>query len=114
MLNAVFRIQSPKDLQQVIRFISGNIDDSIIRESTYWPVGILSCSDRVGFSKLADGGAWDDVVNYYFECIKCKSLYNLSAETYHGSGGSWSPETRETSLYRLHHRFKKIGEFFRF
>ncbi len=92
-VNQVFRIKKPQDLRKAIKVASDNINDGTIIESEYWPEG-CSNHNNVSFSRLAGGAHWGDTVDYFFECPKCKSLYNLSAETYHGSGGKWAPAER--------------------
>lgn len=94
-LNQEFRIRSPRDLEKAIKVVSDNIEDGTIRESGYWPEGILNCCDSGPFGELAKGKSWGDVVDYYFECPKCNQLYRLTAETYHGSGARWCPTERE-------------------
>lgn len=94
-VNQEFRIRSPRDLERAIKVVADNLKDGTIRESAYWPPGILNCCDSGAFSELAKGRPWGDIVDYYFECPECNQLYHLSAETYHGSGGSWCPAERE-------------------
>ena len=93
-VNQVFYIKSPRDLRKAIKVAADNIADGTIIESNYWPEGILQCNE-VPFKQLANGGNWGDIVDLFFECPKCKQLYNLSAETYHGSGGKWAPVEKE-------------------
>ncbi len=94
-INQEFRIKSPRDLKKAIKVIADNIEDGTIKESDYWPKGILNCCDSGTFSELAKENLWGDFVDYYFECPSCNRLYRLTAETYHGSGGSWRPTERE-------------------
>jgi hypothetical protein len=94
-VNQEVRIRNPRDLEKAIKVVADNIADGSIRESSYWPKGILNCCDSGSFSELSKGKSWGDIVDYYFECPKCNQLYHLSAETYHGSGGHWSPTERE-------------------
>ena len=93
-VNQDFRIEIPADLERAIRIAATNIQDGRIQESNYWPKEISNCCDSGPFSDLANGKLWGDIVEYYFECIQCKSLYRLFAETYHGSGGGWSTAQR--------------------
>ncbi|WP_288130692.1 hypothetical protein, partial [Microbulbifer sp.] len=88
-VNQEFRIRTPKDLEKAIRVVVANLSDGTIRESKYWPQRVLNCCDSGDFTDLANGKPWGDIVDYYFECPKCNQLYHLTAETYHGSGGSW-------------------------
>lgn len=88
-------IRTPTDLEKAIRVVRDNISAGVIRESQYWPEGILDCRGGVPFSELSDRKSWGDGVDYYFECAKCGRLYHLSVETYHGSGGCWAPFENE-------------------
>lgn len=94
-VNQEFRIRSPIDLEKAIRVVADNLSDGTIRESDYWPKGVLNCCDSGPFSELANGKSLGDFVDYYFECPECGQLYHLTAETYHGSGGSWCATERE-------------------
>jgi hypothetical protein len=40
---------------------------------------------------------WGDIVDYHFVCKHCGTQFVLGAETYHGSGGYWSPENEKPS-----------------
>ena len=86
----VFKISLPADLKNAIRVVQANISDGTIIESDFWPDQHPKTSTEL-FSKVQVEGPWDDVLIYYFECPKCKQLFRLGAETYHGSGGSWKP-----------------------
>jgi hypothetical protein len=90
-----YKINLPSDLKKAIRVIHGNIADGTIIESDFWPDQYLKTSNEP-FSKIRVEGPWDDVLIYYFECTKCKQLFQLSAETYHGSGGSWQPINKDS------------------
>jgi len=42
------------------------------------------------FYTLQKGQLWpDDVLYHVFECTSCDRKFELSVETYHGSGGAW-------------------------
>ena len=43
------------------------------------------------FAAVAAGGAWNDIVGWVFACTQCGQRFHLGAETYHGSGGAWTP-----------------------
>ncbi len=89
-VNQKYDIKSPSDLKKAIKVINDNLTDGTIIESTYWPKDIIHF-DQKTFKDVNEDGPWDDVLTYYFECPACQTLFCLSAETYHGSGGSWSP-----------------------
>ncbi len=94
----MYEIRTPGELKKAIRIIAANLDDGTIRLSEYWPKGILKCCDSGSFSELANGHDWGDIIEYYFECPQCRSLFHLEAETYHGRGGRWSPAERENGF----------------
>lgn len=52
-------------------------------ESSRVPIG------QPDFTALEAAGPYPDVLQYYFECPKCGCMFELTAETYHGSDGSW-------------------------
>lgn len=45
----------------------------------------------IAFADLNPNGPYDDLLLYNFSCTSCGQQFQLSAETYHGSGGSWGP-----------------------
>ncbi|BBO86151.1 hypothetical protein DSCO28_67170 [Desulfosarcina ovata subsp. sediminis] len=85
-----YRINFPSDLRQAIRVVQDNIADGTIIESDFWPDQHLKTTNTP-FSEIQSKGPWEDVLVYYFECPRCTQLFKLSAETYHGSGGCWTP-----------------------
>jgi hypothetical protein len=89
-LKIEYKIRSPRDLEKAIHVISDNLHDGTLRRSDYWPKGKI----RVEMPPFEEG-IWGDLIIYYFECAGCGQLFSLSAETYHGSGGSWRPICRE-------------------
>ncbi len=84
------RIQSPSELTHALRVVRDNLQDGTLVESSYWPNGKLKLSNEP-FSAISETGPWPDHIVYYFACAACGQLFKLSAETYHGLGGSWSP-----------------------
>ena len=89
-VNQSFRIESPRDLKSAIRVIAGNLADGTIVEN---PENPTRGTTSVSFTSLAKGELWDDIVEYYFKCPECGLGFSLIAETYHGSGGGWSPQS---------------------
>ena len=81
-----FKIRSPGELEKAIRVVRDNVSDGTIIE-----IPSRSGHASIPFSALNSKGPWDDVVGYAFRCASCGQLFYLSAETYHGSGGEWSP-----------------------
>lgn len=83
------KIRSPYSLKNAIKYVRSKLLVGTIIESSFY------LSDKVGestpFDCINEEGPWDDFFVCYFECPKCKVIYQLSCETYHGSGGSWKP-----------------------
>ena len=91
-LQAPFSIRTPSDLTRAIQVIKANLKDGTLIESSYHPEGQPTPTPRVvPFDEVEEKGPWDDYVEHYFSCTRCGRVFKLSAETYHGSGGAWSP-----------------------
>lgn len=45
--------------------------------------------EQPAFDELDLSQPWPDVLQYWFECPACAQRFELSIETYHGSGGVW-------------------------
>ncbi len=45
--------------------------------------------EQPAFAELDLSQPWPDVMQYWFECPACAQRFELSIETYHGSGGVW-------------------------
>lgn len=87
-LDIEFKIRFPSDLRQAIAVTRDNLADGTISDAT---VG----GDGKPFDELVSSGRWDDVLHYRFQCNTCGKLFELHAETYHGSGGWWKPVSVE-------------------
>jgi hypothetical protein len=80
-LHVEFAIRTPGELAKAIQLVRANVVDGTLR-----PI------DQAGaepFAAVRVDGPWPDVVAYVFRCATCGTEFELSAETYHGSGGSW-------------------------
>ena len=86
-LNTEFQINLPSDLRKAIAVTRDNLADGTISD-------ITMNEDCQPFDELVSSGKWDDVLLYHFKCNTCGQLFELSAETYHGSGGWWKPIDR--------------------
>lgn len=87
-VRTVPRIAVPRDLTRAIRNAREALRASVLEETDYWPEGEARFTFDA-FSEVPEKGGWDDILVYYFRCSSCGQLYRLSAETYHGSGGSF-------------------------
>jgi len=83
-LNINYKISLPNHLAKAIGIAKENVAD-----------GTLEVVKRgewcVAFDQVSDEAPWDDIIYYKFRCTACGALFELTAETYHGGGGSWSP-----------------------
>jgi hypothetical protein len=91
-----YQIQQPRELRKAIDIARQNIEDGTIVE-----LQSSSPVSQVPFSALASGAAWNDIVEHRFRCANCGELFSLHAETYHGSGGYWEPDNRESTRENL-------------
>ncbi|MCU5771632.1 hypothetical protein N5923_02895 [Erwiniaceae bacterium BAC15a-03b] len=83
-------IRTPADLRKAIRIAAQAVSEGIICEAE-----LQSQWNQFSFKQCAEGMAWGDIVDYHFLCNRCQTQFVLGAETYHGSGGYWSPETEK-------------------
>ena len=84
-LSSVVEIRSPSVLRKIIALADTAIKDGVLTD-----ISVRYPFPSSPFQDVAAGGTWDDHVSYHFECQHCHALFHLEAETYHGSGGSWS------------------------
>jgi hypothetical protein len=89
-LNAVRSIKTPGDLQQILHLTKHKLTIGDLVETVTAPQGVASFSQDP-FSTLAANGPWPDVLQYSFRCNACEQSFRLAVETYHGTGGTWSP-----------------------
>ena len=80
-------ITLPQHLRAAISLARNGILDGTIED-------ITSTHVDVPFTELANGGQWADDVLFNFKCTHCGQIFELAAETYHGSGGWWKPITK--------------------
>ena len=85
-LNLEWKIRTPGELTKAIRILQGNLDDGALKE-----VEGDSVLEQQPLLSLPETGPWPDIVNCHFACTSWGERFKLAAETYHGSGGSWSP-----------------------
>ncbi len=80
-LAVTYEIRTRGELAKAIRVVRANLDDETLAE-----VG-----GGTPLALLNEDGPWDDVIDCRFSCRTCGARFVLTAETYHGSGGRWSP-----------------------
>jgi hypothetical protein len=80
-------ISTPARLAEVIREIKRYLGNGELRQVSR-PSASFSTED---VSRIPEAGPWPDYLEAHFEDRQGKR-YRLTAETYHGAGGSWGPE----------------------
>lgn len=89
-----YPIRTPGELRKAIVVAAGNVKDDTIEEVlVQGPV----VEPYVPFDHVVTETASPDVLAYRFRCKNCGEVFSLTAETYHGSGGSWHPERESAS-----------------
>lgn len=86
-------IHSPKELCEAIRMAEQAIKAKIlvnITTESHW--------NQYSFEECVREMIWGDVVDYHFACQGFGEQFTLGAETYHGSGGYWAPDTDKKRL----------------
>jgi hypothetical protein len=51
----------------------------------------VAATGSVVVQEIDPDGSWPDLLQGTFQCAECGMNYELSVETYHGSGGVWKP-----------------------
>lgn len=82
-------IQTPGDLEMVLRVLKANVVDGTIQQDPAAPGRIMPPVDVVS---LPEEGPWPDIVEETFRCRSCDQEFRLEAETFHGAGGKWRPQ----------------------
>jgi len=84
-------IRTPADLNKAINHLQ-----HAIRHKALQSIGHVGYASP--FSELGHN-SWGDLVNNYFTCLHCGQHFELTAETYHGSGGQLKAiETRPANI----------------
>lgn len=92
-LRTTVQIGSATDMTKVLKVVRDNLHDGTLVEAAYWPAGQIKI-DRPSLTSIPIDGPWPDYFEHYFSCTTCRQLYRLSAEAFHGMGGTWSPWDR--------------------
>ena len=75
-------IRVPADLSKAIHAIHSHLDSKNL-------IAIGDDGSPAVFDQV-DAGPWPDLILSKFRCLGCEREFELSVETYHGAGGSWS------------------------
>ena len=97
-LCVTYPIRTPGELRNAVEIVYASVHDGTLKE-----VGVARSVLEPGatFSTVATGEVLPDVLNFHFECASCREHFALEAETFHGSGGAWSPVRPEAIRERL-------------
>lgn len=85
-------IRHPEHLRKAIRIAKDALKEGILTE-----IEATDDWNQYSFNECAEKMIWGDIVDYHFACKHCGTQFVLGAETYHGSGGYWSPENQKPS-----------------
>lgn len=77
-------------MENVLMVVRDNLADGTIVEVDQWPLGKVRFA-QPPFLAIQPAGPWPDVLLYFFSCTVCAQTFQLSVDTFHGFGGSWSP-----------------------
>ncbi len=84
-LDQTWLIRSPDELGRAILVAKGNLEDGTLKQiSGNSPIGTQQ------LDSLNENGPWPDFIDCRFACTGCGTNFQLTAETYHGSGGRWA------------------------
>jgi len=74
------RVNSPYEYRDLVRQILGSVEQGTFR----------LVSGTCSLEEILSAKAWPgDVITHVLECTSCSRRFQLSVETYHGSGGAW-------------------------
>ena len=82
---ADIQIKSPHQLTTFLREIKAALADGALTQ--FVPTDAVLALDDLGV--ISDAGPWPDYIEAYFTSPITGERYKLTAETYHGVGGSW-------------------------
>ncbi len=101
-LHPTVRIKTPQKLSQMLlraadRMADGTLADITLSYAqaehintdyveTFAQSGYIIDTDQQGNRRLH---GWYDVLQHHFQCTHCNAVFEIFAETYHGSGGEW-------------------------
>ena len=93
-LCVTYPIRSPSEMRKAISVAGDNLRDGTIEDIS---IESATFEPKVPFLSVLNGAPPGDYVAYRFRCTSCGEVFALTAETYHGSGGSWQAERSEAN-----------------
>jgi len=85
-IGLITKISSPGNLKTILTDLRRLISDKKLSENSFESSRALIGQPK--FEEISVNGPYPDVMIYYFECDNCKNAFELTVDTYHGSGGS--------------------------
>lgn len=79
--------RGPEDLEALLRIVRAAVAEGAVVCVANAQKAALN--DQPAFGELDLSRPWPDVLQYWFECPACAQRFELTIETYHGSGGVW-------------------------
>ena len=92
VLGAEYRVTPPSDLRKAFAVARDSIEAGTSQEL---PRQINAIGGNTSFQDIANGVTWGDFFCLDFQCSCCGQRFQPSAQTCHGSGGSWRPVQAE-------------------
>ena len=88
-VNVQMLARGPEDLAAVVAQVRAAVADGALRAAAM-PANLAIAGQPV-LAALDLEQPWPDVLQYRFECPDCGRQYELSVDSYHGSGAVWRP-----------------------
>ena len=82
-------IRGPADLAAITEHVRQAVADGRLEYAAFETEPTLAIEPS--FLTLDLAGPLPDVIRYQFACPCCGQGFEITAETYHGVGGSWRP-----------------------
>lgn len=86
MLNGNLKVKSPNDLRLLLSEIRSEVGKETLRQL---PAKEGGWQTEIAIQKIPEEGPWPDYIEIDFEVTQSGERYRLTAETFHGCGGSW-------------------------
>ena len=101
-LHPTVRIKTPQKLSKILLRAADHLADGTLADITLAYAKVQRISPdyvqtfaRSGYVIDTDPQSnrclhgWYDFLHHYFQCTHCNAVFEIFAETYHGSGGEW-------------------------
>jgi|GEM_PF-1824897 len=82
-------IHGPIEFEGIVERVRQAVADEVLEYDPYQPGATFAA--QPSFLSLDLGGPWPDAARYHFNCVACGQPFRLSLDTYHGTGGRWTP-----------------------